>query len=68
MPLYRAAGLPAADDVATDIDLSPFANSAMDGYAVRSVDLASASPARPASLSVIAHEAAGVVYARPFGS
>lgn len=62
VPLYRAAGLPAADDVATDIDLSPFANSAMDGYAVRSVDLASASPARPASLSVIAHEAAGVVY------
>ena len=30
---WRAAGLPLARDVATDIDLAPFANSAMDGYA-----------------------------------
>lgn len=32
-PVWRAAGLPLAEDAATDIDLSPFANSAMDGYA-----------------------------------
>ena len=31
---WRAVGLPLAEDVVTDIDLSPFANSAMDGYAV----------------------------------
>ena len=37
---WRAVGLPLAADATTDIDLSPFANSAMDGYAVRTADLA----------------------------
>ena len=29
VPVWKAAGLPLAEDVVTDIDLSPFANSAM---------------------------------------
>ena len=60
---WRAAGLPLAEDARTDIDLSPFANSAMDGYAVRADDLAGAAPDVPVSLEVVGHEAAGHVFA-----
>ena len=35
IPVWQAAGLPLAEDAVADIDISPFANSAMDGYAVR---------------------------------
>lgn len=41
-----------AEDVVSDIDLPPFANSSMDGYAVRASDLASASRETPVSLPV----------------
>lgn len=63
VPVWRAAGLPLAEDAATDIDLSPFANSAMDGYAVRCADLAGTSAEYPVELEVIGHEAAGSVFA-----
>ena len=33
IPVWQAAGLPLAEDAVADIDISPFANSAMDGYA-----------------------------------
>ena len=59
---WQALGLPLAQDAVTDIDLSPFANSAMDGYAVRSADLAAATPAAPVTLAVVGHEAAGHVF------
>lgn len=59
IPVWRAAGLPLAEDAVTDIDLSPFANSAMDGYALRAADLAGAAPDTPVDLDVIGHEAAG---------
>ena len=62
VPLHLAAGLPVAADLATDIDLSPFANSAMDGYAVRACDLAGADANSPVELAVIGHEAAGHVF------
>lgn len=61
VPVWRAAGLPLAEDVRADMDLSPFAASAMDGYAVRCSDLAPASPEHPVDLPVVAHEAAGSV-------
>ncbi len=35
VPAWQAAGLPLAADIETDIDLAPFANSAMDGYALQ---------------------------------
>lgn len=53
---------PLAEDAVADIDISPFANSAMDGYAVRSADLAQASGEAPVTLDVIGHEAAGHVF------
>lgn len=44
--LAQAAGRVVARDVAAPIDLPPFDNSAVDGYAVRHADLASGSEAR----------------------
>lgn len=48
-----------AEDVYSDIDIPPFANSAMDGYAVRSQDVVGASVETPVVLRVIANLAAG---------
>ena len=62
IPVWQAAGLPLAEDATADIDISPFANSAMDGYAVHAVDLAKASTNAPVTLSVVGHEAAGHVF------
>lgn len=64
---WRAVGLPLAQDALTDIDLSPFANSAMDGYALRSADIAAASAEAPVALEVVGHEAAGHVFAGTVG-
>ena len=41
-----------AEDIVSPIDLPPFDNSAMDGYAIRYEDSADASAANPATLSV----------------
>ena len=68
IPVWQAAGLPLAEDAVADIDISPFANSAMDGYAVRSSDLAQASGEAPVTLDVIGHEAAGHVFESAIGA
>ncbi len=49
-----------AEDVVSDIDIAPFDNSAMDGYAVRAADLADAAAGHPVVLDVVDHIAAGV--------
>src|SRR5438270_13104786 len=59
VPLADALGLVLAVDVYSDIDLPPFDNSAMDGYAVRAGDVADASPDKPASLRVTGYVPAG---------
>jgi len=41
-----------AEDIVSPIDLPPFDNSAMDGYALRYEDSAGASPSKPATLAV----------------
>jgi molybdenum cofactor synthesis domain-containing protein len=48
--LDSAAGRVCAEDVVAAADVPPFDRSAMDGYAVRSLDTARASPATPACL------------------
>jgi len=53
--LYRVL----AEDCASDIDVAPFDNSAMDGFAVRAADTAGASEDAPVELDVVAHIAAG---------
>lgn len=48
-----------AQDVRAELDLPPFANSSMDGYAVRAADVANARPDAPVSLAVVADIPAG---------
>src|SRR5438552_8044050 len=55
VPLLDALRLVLAEDIAADRDVPPFRNSAMDGYAVRGVDVASA----PVELRVVGEVAAG---------
>ena len=59
LPLAEAAGHVLARDVCTDGPLPPWDNSAMDGYAVRAVDVRGAGPDHPVRLRVIADLAAG---------
>jgi len=58
--LLDALGRVLAADVVSDIDVAPFDNSAMDGYAVRVGDISGATEERPAVLEVIEHIPAGV--------
>jgi len=55
VPIERAFGRVLAEDVAARVDLPPFASSAMDGYALRSSDTATA----PVSLAIAGSVAAG---------
>ena len=57
--LLDALGRVLADDATSDIDVAPFDNSAMDGFAVRRADLAGVSAGSPIALGVIAHIGAG---------
>jgi molybdopterin molybdotransferase len=66
-PLREALDLVLAEDVASPIDLPPWDNSAMDGYATRAVDVAGASPERKVVLAVIESVAAGQFPERPIG-
>ncbi len=59
VPVEAALGLVLADDVASRVDLPPFTNSAMDGYAVRSADLVAATAELPVSVPVDGDIAAG---------
>lgn len=59
VPLAAAHGRIIAETVVSRYALPPWTNSAMDGYAVRSEDVASATPDAPVSLEVIADLPAG---------
>ncbi len=52
LPLAKCAGLALAEPVISSLPLPPFDNSAMDGYAVRSVDVADATADTPVQLPV----------------
>lgn len=56
-----ALGRVLAEEIVSEIDIPPFDNSAMDGYAVRSADVAGASPQSPLRLAVVGSVAAGYV-------
>ena len=57
--LLDSLGRVLAEDARSDIDVAPFDNSAMDGFAVRAADLAGAVSDAPVALDVIAHIGAG---------
>lgn len=59
LPLLDSLGCVLAEDIVADIDNPPFDNSAVDGYAVRSEDVAGASPASPVILRVNGDVTAG---------
>lgn len=59
VPLPESLGLVLAEDVYSDIDLPPFDNSAMDGYAVQANDTVGALLAAPISLHVVGYIPAG---------
>ena len=61
VPLLDALGLTLDEDLVAEFDIPPMANSAMDGYAVRSADIASASKYNPVLLPVQGYTAAGDV-------
>lgn len=62
VPLLESVGRVCAHDVATDIDISPFAHAAMDGFALKSADIEAASPDNPVTLRVVAEIPAGSTY------
>ena len=59
VPLTQARGRVLAEDVHAERDVPPFANSAMDGYAVRADDVKAASPSQPVRLSLLGEVRAG---------
>src|SRR3954470_20099327 len=61
LTLLDAHGCVLAEDIVATHPLPPFENSAMDGYAVRTTDIASASEAAPVVLPVVGDIAAGSI-------
>jgi len=59
LTLLDAQGLLLAENVVTDVALPGFDNAAMDGYAVRAIDVRDASEANPVVLPVVGDIAAG---------
>ncbi|MDP2181616.1 MAG: molybdopterin molybdotransferase MoeA [Actinomycetota bacterium] len=65
--LIDALGRVLATDAVSDIDVAPFDNSAMDGFAVRAADTAGATADAPAELDVVSLIAAGDFSDREIG-
>ncbi len=59
LPLTEAHGCVSAEDVVATHSLPAFPSSAMDGFAVRSSDVAEATPERPAELKVVGRSMIG---------
>ncbi len=65
--LPASRGRVLAEEIRSPRDVPPFRNSAMDGYAVRSADIAHAGAERPVRLSVLETIGAGSVASQPVG-
>ena len=61
VPIIEALGRVLAEDIYSEIDIPPRANSAMDGYAVLAADTTAAGPQTPKRLRIIGDLAAGYV-------
>jgi molybdenum cofactor synthesis domain-containing protein len=68
VPLADALGLVLAEAVIATEPVPPFANTAMDGYALRAADTAGASESEPARLLVVADLPAGHAPTTPVGA
>ena len=67
MPLDDALDSVLALDVVSPLDIPPWTNSAMDGYAVRADDVRGATPAAPRRLRIVEVVPAGSFPTRPIG-
>lgn len=67
VPLDDALDSVLAHDVVSPVDIPAWTNSAMDGYATRAEDVRGATAARPVTLRVVEHIAAGAFPTRPIG-
>lgn len=65
VPLDHSAGRTLAEDIHSTMDLPPFSNSSMDGFAVHSADVAGASNSQPVVLPVSADIPAGTISLKP---
>ncbi|MGA6971349.1 MAG: gephyrin-like molybdotransferase Glp [Candidatus Binatus sp.] len=68
IPILDALGRVLAENINSSRDIPGFDNSAMDGYAVRAADLASASEANPVKLRVVETAGAGQMPSRRIGA
>lgn len=73
MPVERvsvldAVGRVAAEPLTSDMDVAPFAHSAMDGFALRAAEIADATDDAPVKLEVIAEIGAGSVFSGTIGA
>ena len=68
VPVEQAVGRILAKDCTSDIDVTPFDDSAMDGFAVRCEDLATATAQNPVELTCVAHIGAGSYYPETLGA
>jgi molybdopterin molybdotransferase len=66
--LTEAAGRILAGTVHSGVELPPFDNSAMDGYALRAADVSSAAEAKPVKLQLRGRVAAGEVFRGELGA
>ncbi|HLY30889.1 MAG TPA: molybdopterin molybdotransferase MoeA, partial [Ktedonobacterales bacterium] len=66
--LIEALGRVVAHDVIAQESVPPFANSAMDGYAIRAADTQTASEASPVSLRLMGEVPAGRLYVGEVGA
>lgn len=67
LPLTRAGGRVLAETITAGFDLPPFANSSMDGFAVRAADIQAARADQPVCLRVVADIPAGMAVEAEIG-
>jgi molybdopterin molybdotransferase len=67
VPIERALGRVSAEEVRATNPVPPFDNSAMDGYAMRAADAASATQKTPVELPIAGESRAGHPLERPLG-
>jgi molybdopterin molybdotransferase len=67
LPMAAILGRALAEDVVAEATLPPWTNSAMDGYAVRAVDIGGAGRTAPVTLRVVERVRAGEASGRPIG-
>lgn len=68
LPIAAARGLVLAETVVASENIPPFANTAMDGFALRAADSEGASEDEPVTLPIAATIAAGSVAPRPLAA